>query len=76
MPLTGITIGDCGKKQGYDGIDNGFIIFDNIRIPKSNFLNRISEINENGFFSSHIKSADKRFGLSLAGLSNGRMCLV
>lgn len=51
-------------------------MFDNVRIPKDNFLNRISGINENGVFTSHIKSADKRFGLSLAGLSNGRMCLV
>lgn len=51
-------------------------MFDNVRIPKDNFLNRISSINENGEFTSYIKSADKRFGLSLAGLSNGRMCLV
>ena len=51
-------------------------MFDNIRIPKENFLNRISGINDDGVFTSHIKSAGKRFGLSLAGLSNGRMCLV
>ena len=27
MPLPGVTLGDCGKKEGLDGIDNGFIIF-------------------------------------------------
>ena len=46
MPLPGVTLGDCGKKQGLDGIDNGFMIFDNVRIPKANLLNRFSDINE------------------------------
>jgi len=58
QPLKGITIGDCGKKEGYEGIDNGFIIFDNVRIPKENFLNRLSDINDDGTFTSHIKSSD------------------
>lgn len=26
-PNKGIVLGDCGKKLGLDGIDNGFIIF-------------------------------------------------
>jgi len=76
LPLKGITIGDCGKKEGYEGIDNGFIIFDNVRIPKENFLNRLSDINEDGNFTSHIKSSDKRFALSLGSLSNGRIVLI
>ena len=41
-PLPNILIGDCGKKQGLEGIDNGFIIFHNIRIPRKNLLNRFS----------------------------------
>lgn len=53
-PLPGITIGDCGKKEGLDGIDNGFIIFDNVRIPKVNFLNRLSDVTEEGVFTSPI----------------------
>ena len=48
MPLPGITIGDCGKKEGQDGIDNGFILFDHVRISKGNFLNKLSDIDENG----------------------------
>jgi len=47
-PLPGVTIGDCGKKAGLDGIDNGFILFNNVRIPKANMLNKLSNINENG----------------------------
>lgn len=76
MVLPGITIGDCGKKEGQDGIDNGFIMFDNARIPKDNFLNRLSDITEDGKFTSPITSADARFGLSLGGLSTGRIILI
>lgn len=58
MVLPGITIGDCGKKEGQDGIDNGFIMFNNVRIPKDNFLNRLSDIDDDGKFTSPISSAD------------------
>jgi acyl-CoA oxidase len=27
LPLPGIILGDCGKKIGKEGVDNGFIIF-------------------------------------------------
>ena len=57
-PLPGITIGDCGKKGGLDGIDNGFILFDNVRIPKLSFLNRLSDINDDGIFTSPINNSD------------------
>lgn len=76
LPLPGITIGDCGKKEGQDGIDNGFIMFDNVRIPKDNMLNRLSDVDDDGKFSSPIKSPDLRFGLSLGGLSTGRIILI
>ena len=76
MPLPGITIGDCGKKLGQDGIDNGFIIFDNVRIPKDNFLDRLSTVNDDGMFESPIKSAGERFALSLGGLSTGRIIIM
>ena len=49
------------------------MLFDNVRIPKENFLNRLSDIDENGKFTSPIKSVDARFGLSLGGLSSGRI---
>lgn len=41
----GITIGDCGPKQGLNGVDNGFILFDKFRIPVDNLLDKISGIN-------------------------------
>jgi acyl-CoA oxidase len=50
LALPGITLGDCGRKYGLDGIDNGFMIFDNIRIPRENLLNRFSNVDETGSF--------------------------
>jgi acyl-CoA oxidase len=40
--LPGITIGDCGDKFGLKGVDNGFLIFRNVRTPRTNLLDRIT----------------------------------
>jgi len=63
MTLRGVTIGDCGKKAGMQGVDNGFILFNNIRIPRTNLLNRFSDVTEDGKFKTEIESADQRFAL-------------
>lgn len=46
--LPGITIGECGHKNGCNNIDNGYILLDHVRIPKEYALDGISGINENG----------------------------
>ena len=43
-PLPGVLLGDCGHKSGMNGVDNGFMIFDKVRIPKDNLLDRISGV--------------------------------
>eukprot|EP00347_Sterkiella_histriomuscorum_P000459 403375781 len=75
-PVQGITIGDCGKKEGLDTIDNGFLIFKDVRIPKDNLLNKLSDIDQNDKFQAKIKSADQRFALQLGALSGGRVILI
>jgi acyl-CoA oxidase len=62
-PLKGIILGDCGKKMGLDGIDNGFIIFNNVRIPRENLLNRFSEVTIDGKFEAKIENPDQRFAV-------------
>lgn len=32
--LPGIVIGDCGDKQGLNGIDNGYFILDDLIVPR------------------------------------------
>jgi acyl-CoA oxidase len=56
--MPGVIVGDCGHKFGINGVDNGFIIFDNVRIPKSNFLNKLSDVSDEGVFTSSIKNSD------------------
>lgn len=74
--LPGVLVGDCGLKVGLNAIDNGFLIFKNVRIPYDNLLDRFSSIGPENKFRSPIKSADKRFGISLGSLSGGRIQLI
>lgn len=71
--LPGITAGDCGLKVGWNGIDNGFILFKDVRIPYDNLLDRFSSVDKNGEYQSTIKNAGKRFALTISALSGGRV---
>jgi acyl-CoA oxidase len=75
-PIPGIVVGDCGQKLGLNGLDNGFIIFKNVRVPYDNMLDRFSQVKENEKFTSTISNDNKRFGISLGSLSNGRINLI
>lgn len=48
--LPGIETGDMGPKFGYDSKDNGWLRFNNVRIPKSQMLSRFSRIDDEGNF--------------------------
>lgn len=43
-PLPGITVGDIGPKFGYNTTDNGFMLFDHVRIPRNHMLSKFSQI--------------------------------
>ncbi|CAK90239.1 unnamed protein product (macronuclear) [Paramecium tetraurelia] len=51
-PLQGVVVGDIGPKLGYSTKDNGFLAFENYRIPLNSLLARYVRI-ENGQFSKH-----------------------
>ena len=68
-PEPGVVLGDCGKKIGLDGIDNGFIILQNVRIPRENLLNKFSDVTEAGEFTSTVKNIPERLSMSLGALS-------
>ena len=46
--LPGIAIGDIGKKMGRDGIDNGWIQFTNVRIPRAYMLMKHTQVTRTG----------------------------
>lgn len=74
--LPGIIIGDCGKKAGMDGIDNGFILFKDHRFSYDCMLDKFSSINEDGKFKSSVKNKEKRLGVTMAALIGGRCCII
>jgi acyl-CoA oxidase len=51
-PLPNITVGDIGSKafNGFASIDNGFVKFDKIHIPRKNMLQRYSQVTNTGTF--------------------------
>ena len=71
--MPGVTIGDCGAKMGLRGVDNGRLLFDNVRVPKDNLLNRYGDIDDNGVYSSPIESVNRRFFTMLGTLVRGRI---
>ncbi len=48
--LPGITIQDMGAKRGLNGVDNGFVAFNQVRIPYDNFLDHFAEISDDGIY--------------------------
>lgn len=74
-PLPGITIGDCGDKIGLNGIDNGWCRFNDFRVPKDGLLDRISQVTDDGEYTSMYENEGKRFAMSIASLSSGRVIL-
>lgn len=44
MPLPGITIGEIGPKVGYNTVNNGFLGFNQYRIPRRNMLMKNAQV--------------------------------
>jgi acyl-CoA oxidase len=71
--LPGITTSDCHYKGGLPGVDNGRIVFDNVRVPRENLLNKYADVAEDGTYSSPIENANRRFFTMLGTLIRGRV---
>ncbi|KAH8932954.1 hypothetical protein BDL97_18G006000 [Sphagnum fallax] len=72
----GIRIADCGHKIGLNGVDNGRIWFDHVRIPRENLLNSVADVTPDGQYESAIKDPDQRFGAFMAPLTSGRVTIA
>ena len=73
--LPGVTIGDCGAKLGLDGVDNGHIAFDHVRVPRTALLDRYGQVAPDGTYSSPIENPAKRFFTMLGTLIQGRVSI-
>ncbi|MDO4241901.1 MAG: acyl-CoA dehydrogenase [Microbacteriaceae bacterium] len=73
--LPGVTSEDDGIKGGLNGIDNGRLRFDSVRVPRINLLNRYGSVDEKGKYFSPIASPGRRFFTMLSALVQGRVSL-
>jgi acyl-CoA oxidase len=75
-PMPGVTIGDCGRKAGLNGVDNGRLTFDHVRVPREALLNRFGDVAEDGTYSSSIANETRRFFTMLGTLVRGRISVA
>jgi acyl-CoA oxidase len=73
--LPGVRIEDDGLKGGLNGVDNGMIWFDRVRVPRTALLNRYGDVSAEGVYSSPIENPNKRFFTMLGTLVQGRVCI-
>jgi len=76
LPFANLTVGDMGGKIGLNGIDNGFMQFNNYRVSKDALLNRNADISPVGEYIVKVKDKSKRFGVALGILSLGRVSII
>jgi acyl-CoA oxidase len=72
----GVSIEDMGVKIQLNGIDNGRLIFKNVKIPRSNMLNKLNQVNDQGEFISKTKKKSQRFFKVADRLLSGRLCIA
>ena len=71
--LDGVTIEDDGDKLGLQGVDNGRLSFDHVRVPRENLLDRYATVGEDGLYESPIENKDRRFFTTIGTLIQGRV---
>ncbi|MFE0004780.1 acyl-CoA dehydrogenase family protein [[Kitasatospora] papulosa] len=71
--VPGVRIEDDGRKMGLNGVDNGRIRFDGVRVPREALLNRFADVTPDGVYESPIENPDRRFFTMLGTLVQGRV---
>jgi acyl-CoA oxidase len=69
----GVRIEDCGHKLGLNGVDNGRLYFDDVRVPRENLLDRYAQVSAEGEYYSPIENENRRFFTMLGTLIQGRI---
>ncbi|MFI7355890.1 acyl-CoA dehydrogenase [Streptomyces avidinii] len=72
----GVRIEDDGLKMGLNGVDNGRIRFDGVRVPREALLNRFADVTPEGVYESAIDNPNRRFFTMLGTLVQGRVSVA
>ena len=75
-PMPGVHIEDDGPKLGLNGVDNGRLAFNQLRVPRTALLDRYASLDANGRYDSPIASPTKRFFTMLGTLVGGRISVA
>jgi acyl-CoA oxidase len=51
--MPGVKAGDLGPKMGGSSLDNGWVIYSNVRIPRTNMMSRFVSVSKDGEFEMH-----------------------
>ncbi len=73
--MDGVRIEDDGPKLGLNGVDNGKLWFDHVRVPRENLLDRWGGVTADGVYFSPIEKPTKRFFSMVGALVQGRICV-
>ncbi len=71
--LPGVTTSDCQYKGGLPGVDNGRIMFDHVRVPRVNLLNKYGDVAPDGTYTSPVENPNRRFFTMIGTLIRGRI---
>ena len=74
--LPGVRIEDCGLKAGLNGVDNGRLYFDSVRVPRENLLDRYGQVAADGSYTTPIDNQNARFFTMLGTLVQGRISVA
>jgi len=59
LPLKGIKLGDLGNKMGDNANDTGFMILENVRVPRTHMLSKYRTVNAEGKYIDLVKADSK-----------------
>lgn len=77
MLVKNVRIKDNGAKMGLNGVDNGQIWFDHLRVPHDALLDRYASVDPiTGAYSSPLPTPAARFGVTVGGLTTGRVLIA
>jgi acyl-CoA oxidase len=69
----GVCIGDTGPKAGLHGVDNGWLRFENVRIPRENLLDRFGTVTPDGVYQGAVGDPTE---LVMRSMSGGRVAMA